>query len=323
MNEKIRIRRSYLAYSSKPTKDDMFVIMAGMKKELNSVEVTYKELAGLILKGHSVLLADFNKKYGVEEGNIKQLNCIALDIDSKEHKITIGQMVNLLRNKLKISPVIAYNTFSDVDNTKFRLIYRFENPVDVETYRKFYEALQLKFNKYLDSQTKNANRVWAGTNKGVHFSENDKPISFELIVKAIKWLDRIKTIEQKKKFIEVKKGYKEYKNEDYIRPECKKEVLELLVSNCSLKDFIEKHFGGKFRYEKGNFVGNCSIHGGDNPTALVISEKIWTCFTHCGTGNIFTLAKKVYGINNFSRVAFLLANEYNIVIPEKYIRRVY
>ena len=48
----------------------------------------------------------------------------------------------------------------------------------------------------------------------------------------------------------------------------------------------------------GNYIGRCVLHGGDNKGALVINDEkgIYTCFTHCGTGNLISVAKKVYVI---------------------------
>ena len=47
-------------------------------------------------------------------------------------------------------------------------------------------VFQWKFKKYLDHATKNANRIWAGTNKSVFYNKNDKPITFDILVKMIK-----------------------------------------------------------------------------------------------------------------------------------------
>lgn len=322
--EKIKIRCSQRAYKHKPTKEEMRLIMWQMARKSFTKEVNYKQLAWLIKQGHSTLLAEYDDVDGVGEKNIKMLNCIALDVDSKENKITMKEMVQLLDEDLKIKPVVAYRTFSDTDNTKFRLIYRFESPVDVETYRNFYMALQLKYNKYLDQQTKNANRVWAGTDKQVFYNGADKVITFSLLLKMINWYEKKVKKQKEVKKIEVKKGYVDFDNKDYIRPEYKKDVVQLLISNIDLKDFLENKMGARLKPERDSFVGCCPIHKGDNDHAFVVTNNIWTCFTRCNkTGNLLTVAKEFYKINNFSHIAFSLARDYNINIPEKFIRRVY
>lgn len=323
-NGKITIRKTSKGYDHKPTKNEMRIVMHEMKQVKSDIAITYEQLAILVKNGYSVLLAEFKKNNGVEIDNIKLLDCIALDIDSKENKITMKEMIKILKEDLKISPVIAYRTFSDTDNTKFRLIYKFESSVDYETYTTFYKGLQLKYKKYLDQQTKNPNRVWAGTNKEVYYNKNDMPINFGLLVNIINWYDKKKAKEEKERKIEVKKGFTKYEGKDYIRPEHKKDVLELLINNISLKEFLETKMGARFRKENGSYVGRCVIHGGDNTSALVVTGKIWTCFTQCNkTGNLITVAKKYYNTNNFSEVAFSLARDYNILIDENFIRRVY
>lgn len=323
----MKIKVSTIGYKNKPSANDIGKITNEFKYG-NDKEVNYKELAELIKNGHSVLLADFkNNCCSIKEEFINHLECIALDIDSKENKITMYEMITLIYKKFGIYPVIEYCTFSDVDYSKFRLIYRLEDKVDVETYKTLYRALQWKFNKYLDPATKNANRIWAGTNKEVHYRENDRPITFQLLIKLIGAYENKLKRDAKRKEKEMVK-YKNtdniytFSNKSYIKPEYKKEISDYLIDNISLIDFIRKYFGGYFKKNGNNWVGACSLHGGDNKTSLVVSDRIYTCFTHCGTGNLFTLAKKVYREDNFSNLVFKLASDYNLIIPKEYIREV-
>lgn len=165
-NDKFRIKISKKAYKKKPDADDIKEITWHMKNS-ECKSVNYKELAIILEQGYSVLLADFKELGNIKEDNIQSLSCIALDIDSKENKITMFEMISKINSALSFYPILSYCTFSDKEFTKFRLIYRLENAVDVEIYRRLYLALQWKFKKYLDPATKNANRIWAGTNKSV------------------------------------------------------------------------------------------------------------------------------------------------------------
>lgn len=320
--EKIFIKKSWKSYKNKPTKEDLFYIAGGMKNCKSKTEVTFNQLATLIKCGYSAILAEYNNEHGIFEENITSLSVLALDVDGKENKITMKEMIELVKNKLNISPIIYYRTFSDVDNTRFRLIYRLERKVTVEEYRKIYKSLQIKFSKYVDGQTINANRIWAGTNKGVCVNEQDSPIKEDLINVMIKYInDREKRANSRKLQIKRRQFDLDF-SADYIKPEFKKEAMEFIISNCDIIQYIKKYWGGDFTMRHNNYVGRCVLHGGDNPSALVINGKIFTCFTKCGTGNIFTLAKKNTGITNFSKLVFLLAKEYNLNIPEKFIRRV-
>lgn len=318
-----KIKISKDGYKEKPCADDIKNITWHMKSSDNKC-VSYKELAGILESGHSVLLAEFKEKGNIREDNIISLSCIALDIDSKENEITMYEMISKINSTLSIYPILYYCTFSDKDFTKFRLIYRLENKIDVETYRMLYLAFQWKFKKYLDHATKNANRIWAGTNKSVFYNENDVPITFEKLLKLIRAYEASEKRKAKKKNVIEKEKYKDisFNNEDYIKPEYKEQVINYLIEHIDLTDFIPKHFGGRYKKYGDRLTGACVLHGGDNNTALVINKDRYTCFTHCGCGNIITVARKAYNIENFSSVAFKLMEEYGLGIPDHYIRRV-
>ena len=322
VKDKFRIKISKKGYKEKPCADDIKEITWYMKNN-ECKSVNYKELAQILEHGYSVLLADFKEVGNIKEDNIQSISCIALDIDSKENKITLFEMISKINSALGFYPILSYCTFSDKEFNKFRLIYRLENAVDVETYRTLYLVLQWKFTKYLDPATKNANRIWAGTNKSVFYNENDIPITFKDIVKLIKAYEAsIKRKEakamqqQKQKYIKT-----EFNNDVYIKPDHKEEVMNFLIKNTDIREFIPKHLGGRFKRIGERLTCACVFHGGDNETALVIDKDRYTCFTHCGTGNIITAARKIYNIENFSDVAFKLLQEHGLSIPDSYIRR--
>lgn len=319
---KLYIKYSKKAFKEKPTVTDMYKITYDLKS-CDSTIISYKDLKSIIEEGHSILLAKFKRgSKTIMEEDIEYINCIALDIDSKINKISLFEMQTLVYKKLGIMPIISYPTFSDTDLTKFRLIYRFENPVDVETFRLFYEALSWKFKKYIDLATKNANRIWAGTNKPVNYFEKDLPITLPIILKLINAYSKAQKKNETKVIAAKKISYEEFKDCDYIKTEYKEKVIRLIIDNIRLIDFITDKFGGNFKQISNRYVGKCCLHGGDNKNALVITGKTYRCYTHCGTGNVFTLAKQVYGITNFSQLAFRLSEEYGIAIPEEYIKRV-
>lgn len=322
VKDKFRIKISKKGYKEKPCADDIKEITWYMKNN-ECKSVNYKELAQILEHGHSVLLADFKEVGNIKEDNIQSISCIALDIDSKENKITLFEMISKINSALGFYPILSYCTFSDKEFNKFRLIYRLENAVDVDTYRTLYLALQWKFNKYLDPATKNANRIWAGTNKSVFYNENDIPITFKDIVKLIKaYESSIKRKEAKALKVQKQEYNKiEFNNDVYIKPDHKEEVMNFLINNIDLREFIPKHLSGRFKRTGEKFTGACVFHGGDNETALVIDKDRYTCFTHCGTGNIITAARKIYNIENFSEVAFKLLQEHGLSIPDSYIRR--
>ena len=315
----ITVKRSEKGYTTKPTAEDIKEITFNFKKANSNKRLSYKEIAESFESGHSLILADFNESNcNIKCESINSISCIALDIDSKDKPIDMFEMISIIYQKIKAYPIINYCTFSDTDNTRFRLVYRLGDKIDVEVYKTLYKALQWQF-KQLDQQTSNPNRIWAGTNKKVYYNVKDIPITVSTIVKLINLYNKMLRRKEQKKKIELKGEYIKYENDMYIKPIYKKEILDYLIQNIDLKDFIERKFGGNFKRNGNNHIGCCSIHGGDNPTSLVISKNIYTCFTHCGTGNIITVAKKYYNCSNFSEIAFRLAEEYNLQIPKDYI----
>lgn len=204
--DKFRIKVSKKAYKNKPSADDIKKITYHMKNsECKSVD--YRELAQILEHGYSVLLADFKEVGSIKEDNIQSISCIALDIDSKENRITMFEMINKIYSTLGFYPILSYCTFSDKEFTKFRLIYRLENSIDSETYRILYLALQWKFKKYLDPATKNANRIWAGTNKSVFYNKNDIPITYENLLKLIKAYESSLKRKERKVLLEKNQEY--------------------------------------------------------------------------------------------------------------------
>ena len=79
---------------------------------------------------------------------------------------------------------------------------------------------------------------------------------------------------------------------------------------------------GKYDVSVPHVIINQVYGGGDNKGAFSIftNTNTYTCFTHCGTGNVITLAYKVYNTNDFTSVVLQLIQDYNISIPEKSIK---
>lgn len=323
----IKYKIDPVEHKEKPSLKEMGILTNRLKKNA-SVESDYLTLKSYIEKGHSVLLAEFlEDKNNIEKDNIRSLSCIALDIDSKEKPVTMDKLEQIIFKKFGVIPIIKYNTFSDVDNTKFRLIYRLEDKVDLETYERLYKALQWKLGAYVDQATFNANRIWAGTNKNCYYIENDVPFNFEIITKlVIAYENKVKREEGKRlktKLLNKINSQGEYSyNGSYIKNEYKKDAMDLICNSVDLKDFIERATGGSFKKKGKNYVGCCPLHNGDNKGAFVISNGIYTCFTKCGTGNLITVARRYYNIDNFSEVVLKIANDYNLIIPSEYIKEV-
>lgn len=313
---KIKITTS--AFQNKPGPEQMKKVCWELKNNA-SVETDFLNLKKIIEEGHSFILAEFKKRGNISCENIRCIEAIALDIDSKEHEISMHEMIDYVYKKIGVIPVLYYRTFSDQNCTKFRLIYKCE-AVDAEAYKAIYEALAWKF-KYIDKQAKNPNRIWAGTNKEVFYNAEANTFDFEKMVqitqKYKRHKNRIAKEEERKRkiFDSIKYENKKVEISDI------RELSDYIIENISLIDYIKKHFGGNFKKVNGGWQGACSLHGGDNASALFVGSRIYTCYTHCGTGNVITLAKIVYNTDNFVEAVLNLIKEYNLecnLIEERY-----
>lgn len=313
------IKVSNKGYKVKPTKEQMAWEVVPTLKNNKGSNVVIPMLASLLEKGHSVILAEFKEIGNIDKKNIEKIELLALDVDSKETPITLHEMKALVFNKIGVLPCIEYRTFSDVNYTKFRLIYKFEEPITSEVYEELYKALKWKLGKYIDQQTGNPNRIWAGTNKPVQVNYDSVDFNFASIVKLI--TNYRKSLERKK--VEVKKAIKGNNsnlNGKYIKKEYKKELCEMLKEEVDLKEFIEKHLGGDWKQRGDSWISKCVFpsHTGDrDSSSLSVKGKIYNCFSHCGTGDLFTAAEEIYRTKDFSLLVFNVANEYNIRINEE------
>lgn len=309
---KMIVKISNKGYKVKPNKDDMISITWNIKQS-RGVEVTIPSLAHYIEKGHSVILADFKERGNINKDNIQSIELLALDID--DCGVNMLDMKAIIFKKLGITPVIEYRTFSDVDLTKFRLIYKLENPINHEVYEKLYKAIKWKLGKYIDNQTSNANRIWAGTNKSVQVNSESKDISIKLILDLIKNNEKA----ERRRKVQITREITQGSNETggkYIKSEYKREIKEMLKENINLKDYIQKHFGGNFD-SRGKSTCCLPTHTGDGSGKnLSIKGKMYTCFSCCGSGDLFTIAELVYNTNDFSLLCFNIAEEYGIKIDD-------
>ncbi|MGL5646734.1 MAG: hypothetical protein ACRDDY_02690 [Clostridium sp.] len=324
----MKVKLSNKGYKIKPSGFDCSKIQNEIKKK-DCKEVDFKQLAKYIEKGYSFVLAEFEAKGSLEEENIIGVECLALDVDSKNNPVNMFEFISLLDTKFNITPVIAYRTFSDADYSKFRLIYQLENKLDTEAYRLLYKALIWKIDskeKFLDKSTCYPSKLWAGTNKEVIYNTDHKKITFSLVHGLVNRylykLEREKKKQIKKNSFNTSCGVVA---EGFIKKEYKEEVRTLLIENISLLEFIQEKYGGSFKKIANNYIGRCVLPchtgNGDNKSALCITEgkHIYTCYSHCGTGNIITLAKMFYNTQDTSEVYLKLAADYNINIPSEWI----
>ena len=220
----------------------------------------------------------------------------------------------MIQSEFKATPILSYYTFSSSNETpKFRIIYQLDKFVTPDEFKKIYNVLILTINKdheVIDVQASNINRLWSGTNKELQVYDNVIPFNTDQVT------SRLPKLPEKKKAPKIDKDTSSFKYGNYYIKD-KEAILHQLIEEIDIKDYLETHFGARIK----NNRCNCVIHGGTNKSALAVYENTVHCFTHCGTMNIISLARKYYGINDFNEVALRLIQEHNIMINENSIGR--
>lgn len=311
----------------KPNNNQYWEQVKALKSQQAYININSHQLQDLLSKGHAVILASYPK--GCNEIKLEGIETkvktrlLALDIDSKENPITKEEMIDKLKEELGVYPIISYNTFSDTNNTKFRLIYVLGKEINSVEFKKLYKALLSKYEKWLDCQTSNLSRIWQGTNKKVNlFYTAYMPFQRELIEELINTQNELEKVVRAENFanrnITPIRFDDEVLNRIRIKGEYADQVADIITKEIDISDCLEKWFGGRLNSKGDRLVGCCPLHGGDNKSAFSIFKKTntYSCFTRCGSGNVLTLAYRHFNTTDFNSIVIQLMREYNISIPE-------
>lgn len=345
----ICIKYERFARKCKPTN------FGAVQKGLETVEalpITFKNLANVIKRGSTFLLGGYHDPKGSHNNhdNLKHMSALGLDIDFDEKKeaegkqrITRTEFIKLLKDDLGIEPVIHYNTFSDTDNTSFRVVYRFARPLGVEEYKTLYRGLLVKYGAYLDEKVTNPNRLWAGTKHEVYYNSSDSPITEEILKEIKSFIPQ--RVEPKQKVTARKPNIpvKSYGNggrlteaqilkypsqlQPYLRDRyfAKREltiIRDHVNREIPIKEILER-VGAEFVDYGEYWASACVLHSGDNPKGLLVYKpnsrthpndlNLAKCQTGCNrTYNVWMIAQELYGITDNAQLALLLIEDYNI-----------
>lgn len=318
MSNKIKIKITKEGYKSKP--EGKYPLIQTELKQCVGEELTYEQLALKIKRGHSFILATYKENStDISKNDIDYIEYLGLDVDSKENPITLSNFRKMLIDKEGIIPIIMYYTFSATDQTRFRVIYKLERKVSVSEYEDMYRGLLTLYGKYLDNQTGNANRTWCGTNKKVYKSNNEYVILNEVIDHWIS-LGKVRTSSVPNNTKPAARVVSTTSNNKiFIKKEYREEVMQEILK-IPIDALIINHFGGSFKQSGNRLTGPCSIHGGDNPTALTIYKDTNTacCYTHCGSMNSLSVAYSIYKTDDFGELVQELIKDRYISIPYEY-----
>lgn len=326
----IKINIDSQGYTQKPNNYETNCITKRIRTS-HPVEVQLEEFCDLISKGHTFISGCVidPKANTLRADNTHNFAFFGLDIDNKEHQITPKAMIDEVNAKLGILPAIYYDTFSSTSaNRKFRLIYIFETPIDLERFKMMYKRLKILFPLQIDNSTSNPNRLWFATNKPQTVRYNDKYTP--LGERFFEHLERIVPIDVSGQGISRKDhinysdcnllGFENFYNCLWFKNEKRNEIAQYVIDHVSIADYVAL-MGADLKDNGDYYTCACPFHGGDNPTAFVIYKhsKSAFCFSkQCVAGDVINLCKVFENKSYFDAVKTLMCR-FQLNVPMKFV----
>lgn len=169
-NFTFEVSYSTSSYDSKPTSDQIKYMHFAMSK------TNVNEFVDKISSGYSYCAVYNNDDFGMsfkKDSNFAYTQVISVDVD----KTTIS--LNEALERLKTTPTVAYNTFSNGHNNLYcyRLVYVFEEPIESVKQAKLYtialnQIVSDELNIKTDSNACKVSQYFNGTNDSNVFVSN-------------------------------------------------------------------------------------------------------------------------------------------------------
>lgn len=180
----MKILLDTIQYTKKPSGKDIGMISRRITNNIYSTKNIYK-IADLIgNRGHTWCPAIFNEKRSKD--TFKEIQLVALDFDGG---ISFDE-VKTKSEKYMIPILFAYETFSSINKSKFRIVFMLENVIyDKNIFDKVINMLMTIFNG-CDTSCKDISRMFFGGKNLFYYNENNLKVNiltlemnFELYMK--------------------------------------------------------------------------------------------------------------------------------------------
>ena len=254
-------------FNQKPESKDIGGIKVRTQKS-EPQNLTIKELAKYIEKGHSFSTGVLTGGLGATNWNQQQLFAVDIDNDNVNQPIlNVNDAIKICKDN-ELTPIICYHSFSSTKRKpKYRLIFALDEIIVEENKRSFIAETLIKLFPQADESCKNADRIFFGTNKKVQTSSYTTKITFQKIIElgepkieSLKSdLEKLKAKFDFKKFLDAECGEITRTNQKYI-----------MYKTCP----ICKHKDDFVYYPKTNSFKCFSTHG--NVGGSIIDYLIYT-----------------------------------------------
>ncbi len=178
----IKLHIDSVGYLEKP-KDDIAKIKPRLQSENNICEISIEKLPELICKGYSI-------SPGIMQGGCKSINwqeqtLFMVDIDNNKDSalLTPNEAIKICEEH-NLKPVFYYYTFSHSDKKpKFRLCFITDTVITDDSTRSLIIETLNEIFEQSDKSTKNADRIFYGTNKNYEIIDYKNRITIDNIIK--------------------------------------------------------------------------------------------------------------------------------------------
>ncbi len=158
MNNIVKVSLDTISYQHKPNDYDIKLINNRLIK--SKAEISIERLADLVgNKGRTFAPAIFGKKRTSDE--VLEIQLLCLDFDNKDKKISINEAI-ARSESLDLPVAFAYETFSSNNCSKFRIVYRYYEPIVNMDFYKIMIGILLELFPEADKATKDPSRIFYG-----------------------------------------------------------------------------------------------------------------------------------------------------------------
>ena len=183
MEEKVKLHLDTIGYKEKPTNDDMAIIKNRVQRDSPPVEVTLHELIDAVEKGKAVSPTVMK---GTKAKDFVEQQVFMVDIDNKNTDISILTVEEALsiceKNHLPLA--FYYFSFSHTEKIpKYRLVFVMNEVITDVILRATIMRRLIDLFEQADTNCKNADRVFFGTNKEAIICNLEARITLDTILK--------------------------------------------------------------------------------------------------------------------------------------------
>lgn len=298
-NNKFKALVDRVSYNSKPTKPEIGIIKTRLQIETIPVECTVEDFCKAYEEGKTV-------SPGITRGGCSATNWVEqqlfmVDIDNSEPNVPYIDEIDIINTckEAEIKPCFIAETFNSTHlHKKYRVGFLCNEVITDNTKREFIMLFLISLFPQADVSCKNADRIFFGTDKKIHYIDTDATFSYDSMLNHIE-KDTIA------------KSYVIEKDLSEIIPKDNINGIDL-ITEIDRFDFLEylKNTCSGISHESNSYVmfKKCPICGGHDDLVYYHNSGLFTCFGKYGqqSGNIINFLMLTQNMDKKEAVEYFL-----------------